>query len=318
MERKNTIDIAKGFGIFLVIWGHTVCPIKPYFYLFHVPVFFLLSGYVFNGNDSIEETFIKKIRSLVIPFIFFLILQRIGFVIIHLLDGSFSLNYLLLWKPVYPGLTIGPLWFFLALFITTIIYSIINKLPNDFYKTGISFFLAFLGYLFFVYKIHLPFHIDSSLSMIIFFHLGKEISKLKTKRIAFKYWLLMAISSIIFFIIFINRYLPTIDVPLNIINGPYLPTLGEMFLGCFMLLLISKVTDYIPRVRTAISYIGRNSLTVFAIHIVFIYFVYLVFPKNTVSVFGGMCIALFALVISLIINILLQKHFPLLVGKKKI
>ncbi|MCK9311928.1 MAG: hypothetical protein M0P26_06595, partial [Bacteroidales bacterium] len=138
------------------------------------------------------------------------------------------------------------------------------------------------------------------------------------KRIAFKYWLLMAISSIIFFIIFINRYLPTIDVPLNIINGPYLPTLGEMFLGCFMLLLISKVTDYIPRVRTAISYIGRNSLTVFAIHIVFIYFVYLVFPKNTVSVFGGMCIALFALVISLIINILLQKHFPLLVGKKKI
>src|ERR1035437_8554233 len=94
-ERNNSLDIAKGLGILLVIWGHAVCPVKAYFYTFHVPLFFLLSGFVFNESYSLKATFYKKIKSLLIPFFFFLILLRLGFIIIHLIDHSFSMELFL-------------------------------------------------------------------------------------------------------------------------------------------------------------------------------------------------------------------------------
>lgn len=45
-KRDSVIDIAKGIGIFLVVFGHVPLPmdlITP-IYLFHMPLFFFLSG----------------------------------------------------------------------------------------------------------------------------------------------------------------------------------------------------------------------------------------------------------------------------------
>ena len=54
-NRISYIDIAKGIGIFLVIWGHIILsgPAYNIIYAFHMPLFFFLSGFVFSKNKFI-------------------------------------------------------------------------------------------------------------------------------------------------------------------------------------------------------------------------------------------------------------------------
>lgn len=71
--RNEAIDIAKAIGIILMVVGHTHCPnyLRQLIYLFHMPLFFLFSGYFFNRkylND--KKTFIKrKLKSLYLPYV---------------------------------------------------------------------------------------------------------------------------------------------------------------------------------------------------------------------------------------------------------
>lgn len=50
IKRIDWIDVAKGVGIFLMVMGHTSMPdaVNRWIYSFHMPLFFLLSGLVFN------------------------------------------------------------------------------------------------------------------------------------------------------------------------------------------------------------------------------------------------------------------------------
>jgi polysaccharide biosynthesis protein PslL len=48
-QREIWIDVAKGLGIITVVIGHSEIPFaKHYFYWFHMPLFFILSGYFLN------------------------------------------------------------------------------------------------------------------------------------------------------------------------------------------------------------------------------------------------------------------------------
>lgn len=49
-KRNDTYDIVKGIAIILMVIGHSGCPyyLKNYIYLFHMPIFYFVSGYFFN------------------------------------------------------------------------------------------------------------------------------------------------------------------------------------------------------------------------------------------------------------------------------
>lgn len=54
-ERETYIDIAKGIGIILVVIGHLHGInhiIHDFFYLFHMPLFFIISGYLYNHKTT--------------------------------------------------------------------------------------------------------------------------------------------------------------------------------------------------------------------------------------------------------------------------
>lgn len=73
-SRNVTFDIAKGLGIFLMVLAHAGGPFIKFIYLFHMPLFFIISGYFFKescySNFQEVKTFIKKrLKSLYIPFI---------------------------------------------------------------------------------------------------------------------------------------------------------------------------------------------------------------------------------------------------------
>ena len=59
--RYNWIDWSKSIAIFLVIWGHVPMQSETHtiIYSFHMPLFFLISGYLYNPKGTIKEELYK-------------------------------------------------------------------------------------------------------------------------------------------------------------------------------------------------------------------------------------------------------------------
>lgn len=51
-ERLDWIDFAKGIGIILVVWAHTRGFFTNYIEQFHMPLFFFVSGYLYQYNGG--------------------------------------------------------------------------------------------------------------------------------------------------------------------------------------------------------------------------------------------------------------------------
>lgn len=78
-DRLKYIDVAKGIGIILVVWGHTGLVGANQINCFHMAFFFILSGYVFQVNKKVDIILTKKVKSLYIPFV----IWQITFILLH-------------------------------------------------------------------------------------------------------------------------------------------------------------------------------------------------------------------------------------------
>ena len=84
MENKSTrleyIDIAKGIGLILVVFGHLFSyngELSIIIFSFHMPLFFFISGYCFcpHKYNDFESFLVKKVKHLVIPYLIFSIVN---------------------------------------------------------------------------------------------------------------------------------------------------------------------------------------------------------------------------------------------------
>ncbi|MDR2840495.1 MAG: acyltransferase [Paludibacter sp.] len=79
-QRIEFIDVLKGFAIFLVVWGHSIqnCsptirffdnPVFAGIYSFHMPIFFLVSGFFFSSSLKLgaKDFLVKKFVQLILP-----------------------------------------------------------------------------------------------------------------------------------------------------------------------------------------------------------------------------------------------------------
>ncbi len=70
-HRIDWIDMLKGLGIILVVFGHTAHAkdtIRILIYSFHMPMFFIISGYLFKTKDKYKN-FLKKFMTLLLPYL---------------------------------------------------------------------------------------------------------------------------------------------------------------------------------------------------------------------------------------------------------
>lgn len=130
--RKTEIDVAKGFALFLVIFGHIVTMHHTLFrwiFSFHMPVFFFLSGMTFRPEKYPDYmAFIKeKGRRFLIPYFaitlaaFIICMIRPDYRMPVLADGW---KHQLLWIFYYTqpqNLYVGQIWFLVALFMAELI-----------------------------------------------------------------------------------------------------------------------------------------------------------------------------------------------------
>lgn len=82
-SRDNTMSILKGIGIVLVVLGHSGCPelLRQWIYCFHMPLFFLASGWFFKEkNISTPLLYTKrKVNDIYVKFV----IWSIVFLVLH-------------------------------------------------------------------------------------------------------------------------------------------------------------------------------------------------------------------------------------------
>lgn len=187
-SRLEYLDIAKGIGILGVIIGHHLLAIgmnNPYpwlvdwFWSFHMPMFFLISGY-FIKDEAISTVFIKGVKNLLLPFYFTCFCGAITVVCsLYLVNGHYEGPKIHDWLF---GITCFDreyeqmgMWFLPSLFIGKFMYSLLSK-----YCIEIRGFISLL--LFFVVQLLVTFPgitnigiariFVLALSSLIFLHFG--------------------------------------------------------------------------------------------------------------------------------------------------
>ena len=79
MERNITLDLIKGIGIILMVVRHARAPYSDIILLFHMAIFFIASGYLYDGSRikdfySLKVFIIKKVKGLWLPQFLFSVL----------------------------------------------------------------------------------------------------------------------------------------------------------------------------------------------------------------------------------------------------
>ena len=187
-SRIAYIDIAKGIGMLAVIWGHILTsyssPSVTLVYAFDIPLFFVLSGMMYNGGkfESLKMLMISRVRSLIIPYIVYSVATWALWAAMQMLMHS---NQNLLRPLLQTIMAQGsggfmihnvPLWFVTCLFVVEILYYFVSK-TNDVLNISICILLAVCGYsmlhtsLAFDFT-KLPWNIESAMSAILFYCMG--------------------------------------------------------------------------------------------------------------------------------------------------
>lgn len=183
-SRLDYIDILKGITIFCIIWCHTDSPSALNEWSLGTIgniFFFILSGFFFKPS-TIKEFLDKKVKTIIIPFLFFYLISLPFRFIVDLWD--YRTIYAFDWNRIldifkieersdYLSLNV-PLWFLLTLFIIQLLSNYLFKLPK--------YFILILAISSFILKDYLlnwstPFMFNNALYWFGFFSIGYLIGK---------------------------------------------------------------------------------------------------------------------------------------------
>lgn len=86
------IDILKGIGIILVVIGHNSSGVlRNFIYTFHMPLFFIISGFLFS-KKNIKDYLMNSFQRLLIPYFLFLILLSLPLIISTCITNKYELG----------------------------------------------------------------------------------------------------------------------------------------------------------------------------------------------------------------------------------
>ena len=178
-KRKEYIDIAKGIGLLLVAWAHSRGPYYYKIYLFHMPFFVLISGYLHKSETNTLLFIKKRLISLYVPFVFWNILTSFIRYCFGLIKGKSLLKLIpkVLLTIDKDGVFLGASWFLPSLLLISIAYKLLESLlcrttHSDIYITVTFFIVGITGFI-----VTLPFMLSRTLILSIFYSVGAFLKK---------------------------------------------------------------------------------------------------------------------------------------------
>ena len=343
-DRLAYLDMAKGIGIILVLFGHleyTGQYVRVWISSFHMPLFFVIAGITLSLGRADHSDAVSRIRrrarGLLIPYAWFsaaYFVIDIGNMYLGKIDGhTFIVNAIS--SITFYGKSV--LWFITALFLSQVMLILLQKRINDRGVILISIVVAAVAYfcslaLTGAYEAH-----SDSLLITSVINMGRTITragivlifvtlvyygKRYADHIGFfeKPGYIRLITGFAFLAVNIPIALVNWSVDTNnmVLNNPFLYYAGSITGSLSIILLCSAVRDIPP-----LSYIGRNSLVIMAIHLDFyvlwaglqvgklVYRAVPFLPALTITT------VIVTLILGCIASYIVERFFPFVLGRKR-
>lgn len=181
MRTIKWINLAKFLGILAIYIGHFIEAehVRIFVFIYHVPLFFLLSGCTenFNKEKNIKKYIIKQTKGIIVPFFFFYFLS----IFLNTIISKPDTNILISWFNIIKNGAIrnsgaGALWFLTCLYLVKIIFYIISLSKNRYVILLLSALLHIISNLFIkpcpIIEPHWFWNLDSALYYILYFSIG--------------------------------------------------------------------------------------------------------------------------------------------------
>lgn len=307
--RDKRIDVIKGVASFLVVIGHNIQtlkgieyaggdfynnPVYSFIYTFHMPLFMLVSGYLFYNSTnkySAEELIISKGKSVLIPIFVWTYLINLLLILFDKVDMS-------LFKYLFSPLT--AIWFLWAIFYSSLGTLIGKKFFNDniwFHITVIFILLLLPDVL----------HKEYYAFMYPYFIAGYYAKKKEFKIENINIWLNLIPFTLLLSLWGVDKYIYTSGITLlfenNLLNMIYID-MYRWLIGFVGSLTIIKIIDLIMGIwkkeYALLANTGKFSLGIYIIGIYFSNYIfpYFTFMKNMNEVlYSVICILISPIII---------------------
>lgn len=338
------INILRGFAIFLIVLGHSIgyskglTGLSRYLSSFYVPLFFFISGYLFQENKEEKLTpFIKRrAKRILIPYFTFALLSLIPY---YLFAGNIqtslgteetiSNNIASSLLTVFYGSGHGdalvqnsPLWFLPCYFLVVIIAKIsYEKTKNCKYKSlFLSLFFLFVGgIVYYFFNTAYPFGFETALVMLFFYFLGHQLKQLPMPSNKLK--LVVTIFSLILGFI-IHLFNGRISCMNNDYKNSYLIFILS---ATFSLVGYCYLFSFFNKCRI-LSYLGKHTIPILVVHkmplVVFQSKLGIISTQlKTGNIFVQLSLALLMAIASIMLSLLaykiINRFLPILYGENK-
>lgn len=334
-------DYAKAIGLFFVILGHirlNESMIHNWIFSFHMPLFFILSGY-FEKKTSFRDVLKKNIRTLLIPYSIFYLISFVWWFLNEYILHS-SANFTFYKAIVLPLLgmffaegrdtlfskTVNePLWFLVGLFFCKLLFHISLNLSKKYWILILINFIAILIVLMIKQlSLNILLSIDTAIMALPFYTFGYFFNKIRLEKIITNRTLTTTLSASFVIVGYLlcqingevdmNYLIYGNNIIVFYING----IVGS--LGIILLCMIFSNTKY-----KLFLYLGSNSLVAFALHGIFIllvrklYFSLIIRVKMpdfySFTTSEGILISFVVLFVLVIPIYIINKYFPFIIGK---
>lgn len=328
LTRFDFIDLLKGFGILLVVWGHTMTPRSFYIYSFHMPLFFFLSGYVHKEKPFRSFVF-SKINTLYVPYIAFSLFSWLFYLIRHILSHRSEVvsSHLPKLQSVVTGTADNggnnPIWFLTCILVVSLIFFFLNRfVKNPILKWSFLFGLSLIGYHWGLTKFELLFQFEIALTGLVFYSLGHAV---KEHNLVKHIESLKPLSLICFVAFCEGLHILTAYYNVNIstirwvnmagnVIGNYILFYISAFAGIIVFLVIGYKLWYVK----VLNFLGLHTLTILGFHKPILQILNSIFNPyiNTNSWHYGIFASIGAIALSLLIGRQLNRCLPFVIGKK--
>lgn len=281
-NRENWLDIAKFFGILLVVLNHMniSIPLMTFFGgMFYMPVFFVASGYTYrNKGESFKDFALGKAKRLLVPYA---VCNVFLFVFFTILNGKFSKPSLLglfysrsmmmkatsEWNMALMSNLNAPTWFLTCLFLCLCSYYLIDVKFTDTKKRRIAV-LAAMAVGVVLRKISpvlLPWSIENALFFTGMIEAGRFLKEEGIAWLRKNEWIYVN-----FLIVFVA--LSYIQGSVNVSISEYGRSMALYFftgtLGSVLCMKAAELTEkYLKVLAKPLAFVGRHTLPILCWHL---------------------------------------------------
>ena len=343
-NRINSLDMAKGIGIILVVIGHSTFleeNVLTWISSFHMPLFFVLSGILIRKKNEESKKFSelvkRKAKSILFPYLTFSIIYLL-IDLVYLILKQDNRTIVDLQRSGIEAVTLygmSVLWFLPALFFGEVAFLLTRKHSNrrntilitvamavitsfgaplfkEHYPVLQSMPIPWIGYFFTSILRGCFGYLFISAGYFVADYLNNKEKVSRKELFLCVMCLLLSVAT--------GLSNQRVDLHTLVINQPIFFFLAALSGSAFVILICNNI-----KYSKALSYLGKNSLIIMVTHldckvmIVAInlsYFVKQYVPLAGQSVFY-ICLTFFVLGIELVIIYVMNTYLPFILGRKR-